>query len=465
MKRKLLALLLALSILLSAVSVSSVQTEAAGRWKKTSKGTRYVLSNGKYAKSRWVKIKGKSYYFDKTTYMVKGWNKINGKWYYMYDSGVRAEKRWILNNYVNKSGVWIKTKIRGKIYKVKTGDDPNDARRKAKAKYVGWVQRNGTWYYYNEYGEPYKGWAEYKGKWYLLKDDGSINQGWVQYKGVWYYMDVKGSITFGWLLDNGKWYYLGKDGKMNIGWEKIDNDWYYFDGDGVMQTGWITIDGKEYFFNEKGKWQKDAVKKIIYLTFDDGPASQTNNLLYVLRKHNVKATFFVSGTYSNYADLIKTAYNDGHSIGVSTYSKDYKKIYKSDTEFWAQIQKTQNLVIRETGHGTNLMRFPGGSANTQSLFNRGIMTKLTNQANQKGYLYFDWNVDSKDNSGTNNSNGVYQNMVNGISGRNETIILCHDTKKYTVDAVDNFISWGKSKGYLFMPLTENSPRAHFTVTN
>ena len=75
------------------------------------------------------------------------------------------------------------------------------------------------------------------------------------------------------------------------------------------------------------KKETSSGNKIIYLTFDDGPGYYTNKILKTLDKYNVKATFFVTHQFPSYASLIKTEYEKGHSIGVHTYTHNYKTIY------------------------------------------------------------------------------------------------------------------------------------------
>ena len=100
-----------------------------------------------------------------------------------------------------------------------------------------------------------------------------------------------------------------------------------------------------------------------------------------------------------------------------------------------------------------------------SSFNEGVMTRLTTQATQKGYTYYDWNVLSGDAGDTTDSSEIYTNLVKGVKSHNESVILCHDIKDYTIDAVEDFIPWALSNGYTFLPLSENSITAHHTVHN
>ena len=119
----------------------------------------------------------------------------------------------------------------------------------------------------------------------------------------------------------------------------------------------------------------------IYLTFDDGPSLDiTPKILDLLKKHNIKATFFVINRNSNTDYLIKRAYNEGHTIGLHTSSHNYSKIYANETAYFNDLANIENKVIKITGTSSKIIRFPGGSSNTVSRnYNKGIMTRLTKQ--------------------------------------------------------------------------------------
>ena len=203
--------------------------------------------------------------------------------------------------------------------------------------------------------------------------------------------------------------------------------------------------------------------KVIYLTFDDGPSAHTARLLSILDKYNVKATFFVVSY--GYENMIGEAFRAGHSIGVHSVKHDFYNIYASEAAFFADLQGMNDIIYRQTGVYTSLIRFPGGSSNTISRFNPGIMTRLAAAVTEAGYTYFDWNVSSGDAGQTTSADVVYQNVVNGIAGKNYAVVLQHDSKSYSVDAVERIIKWGLENGYTFLPLSESSPTCHHRVFN
>lgn len=206
-------------------------------------------------------------------------------------------------------------------------------------------------------------------------------------------------------------------------------------------------------------------EKTIYLTFDDGPGPYTGRLLDLLAEYDVKATFFVTCLNEKYLDMVGRAYSEGHSIGVHTASHNYRSIYSSEEAFFQDFNAVEDMIYQQTGSYTSLCRFPGGSSNTVSRFNPGIMTALSASLEEMGYKYFDWNVDSGDAGGTNTSSGVASNIINGCSGKKASIVLQHDIKDYSVDAVEQVVIWGLDNGYTFRALDLTSPGAHHALAN
>ena len=201
--------------------------------------------------------------------------------------------------------------------------------------------------------------------------------------------------------------------------------------------------------------------KVIYLTFDDGPSKYTEELLDILKKYNVKATFFVTSNGSD--DTIKRAYEEGHSIGLHTYSHNYSKVYQSVDAYFNDLNKISSRVEKITGEKSKLIRFPGGSSNTVSKFNPGIMTTLAKEVEVRGYKYFDWNVGSSDTS-TSDSSKIANNVIKSLK-KGSNIVLQHDTNYSSVKAVSEIIEYGLNNGYVFAPLDITSPSAHHTIAN
>ncbi len=206
-------------------------------------------------------------------------------------------------------------------------------------------------------------------------------------------------------------------------------------------------------------------QKTIYLTFDDGPGPYTGALLNVLAQYNVPATFFVTGLNPKYEDQIGRAYREGHAIGVHSMTHNYYEIYESEEAFFNDFNAVQDMIYRQTGEYTDLSRFPGGSSNTVSSFNSGIMSRLAYSLESMGYKYFDWNVTSGDAGETTDTDKVVENVIGGIAGRKYAVVLQHDIKDYSVNAVEDIILWGLANGYVFSALNSSSPGAHHGIAN
>ena len=205
--------------------------------------------------------------------------------------------------------------------------------------------------------------------------------------------------------------------------------------------------------------------KVIYLTFDDGPSSYTNTLLDILKKYNVKATFFVTGNGSD--SVIKREYDEGHTVALHTNSHDYSYVYRSRDNFFKDLYAVQSRVERITGKKSYIMRFPGGSSNAVSKSYDGgtkIMSYLTKEVLNRGFRYFDWNVSSGDAGGTTTSDGVYHNVVSTLKS-GSSVVLQHDTKKFSIDAVSRIIEYGLENGYTFSRITENTSMVTHRVNN
>ena len=204
----------------------------------------------------------------------------------------------------------------------------------------------------------------------------------------------------------------------------------------------------------------------IYLTFDDGPSNNTSKILDILKQEDIKATFFLVNFNSSYNPAVKRIYDEGHSIGIHSYTHNYKLIYSSVGAYFDDLNKMNDKIKTITGSDTKLLRFPGGSSNTISSFNKGIMTTLVKEVTNAGYHYFDWNVDSSDAWSARNSNDVYNNVINNLkNGTN--IVLMHDlsSNEKTVNVLEKIIKDAKEKGYTFANITMNTKEIHHGINN
>lgn len=204
----------------------------------------------------------------------------------------------------------------------------------------------------------------------------------------------------------------------------------------------------------------------IYLTFDDGPGKYTEEILNVLKKYDVKATFFVTNQFPKYQNLIKKEYEEGHTIGIHTYSHKWS-IYESVESYLEDFKQIDDIIYNEIGIHTNIFRFPGGSSNTVSRnYKEGIMTELAKVMSEKGYIYFDWTIDSGDtNKKKNSKQDIIKNIKSNLKGDGEYVILMHDIRKNTLAALPEIIEYAKAHGYEFAALQETSVTPHFKIRN
>lgn len=226
---------------------------------------------------------------------------------------------------------------------------------------------------------------------------------------------------------------------------------------------------KTYYVYKKNNYDTPTGKSI-YLTFDDGPSKYTSGLLDILKKYDVKATFFVTDqSFTHpYNDVIKRAYNEGHAIGLHSSTHSYSYIYSSIDNYFNDLYSIQNKVKNITGYTSYLVRLPGGSSNTVSKsYDNGthIMSSITNKLEINGFRYFDWNVTSGDAGETTVTNKIISNVTSSLGNNSTYVVLQHDTKKYSIDAVESIIKYGLSHGYTFRKLSMESPNVHHKVNN
>ena len=209
----------------------------------------------------------------------------------------------------------------------------------------------------------------------------------------------------------------------------------------------------------------DGSGKTVYLTFDDGPGSYTKSILDTLDKYGVKATFFVTNQYPAYQYLIAEEAKRGHTVAVHTYTHKYN-VYTSVDTYIDDFNKMNDVIEKQTGSKSKLFRFPGGSSNTISRkFSSGVVTRIASEMSNRGYVYFDWNVDSRDAENASSS-VIYNSVINGVSRcGGSCVVLMHDVKGNTANILDSILAELKRRNYNFAVLTESSPTAHHKIAN
>ncbi len=196
----------------------------------------------------------------------------------------------------------------------------------------------------------------------------------------------------------------------------------------------------------------------VYLTFDDGPSTYTGELLDVLKENNVKATFFV--VYNDDPEAqkyYKQIVEDGHSIGMHSYSHVYDQVYASKESFEEDVTQIHDYIKNETGVDTHLYRFPGGSSNQVSKVD---MQELMGYLNDKGYVYFDWNSLSGDAVDASLTPDELNDNILGYVHANagDSVILMHDLQNNhaTIEALPALIKTLKEEGYEICPIDDST---------
>ena len=205
---------------------------------------------------------------------------------------------------------------------------------------------------------------------------------------------------------------------------------------------------------------------VIYLTFDDGPNSGTTNvILDILKEEGVQATFFVTNKGPD--ELIKREYDEGHTVALHTASHDYAIVYASVDSYFNDLYSVQDRVKRITGEESKIIRFPGGSSNTISRrYCSGIMSTLSQEVQNRGFKYYDWNLSSGDAAGGSPApETIYNNVVSNLRRDRVNMVLMHDIKTYTRDALRDIIRYGKNNGYRFEKITMDTEMITQRVNN
>lgn len=194
-------------------------------------------------------------------------------------------------------------------------------------------------------------------------------------------------------------------------------------------------------------------EKIAYLTFDDGPNKiVTPKVLDILKKENVKATFFVIGkNVESNPEIVKRAYEEGHYIANHGYDHNNKELYKSEESFIKEIKKTDIQIGKAIGrkdYCSHIFRFPNGYMSKQNKEAKKKAVKLLNDMN---YTYIDWNSLNNDSIKKYNKTELLNNLKKYSKNKGTLVILMHDTKDVSdsSEALEDSIKYLKNQGYKF----------------
>ncbi|MBW3496496.1 peptidoglycan-N-acetylglucosamine deacetylase [Bacillus sp. FDAARGOS_1420] len=199
------------------------------------------------------------------------------------------------------------------------------------------------------------------------------------------------------------------------------------------------------------------IRKVVYLTFDDGPGKYTAELLDILKQNDAKATFFLIGAnVKHFSDLVKREKAEGHYIGMHSMTHDFKKLY-TNGEYVNEMKEDQGLIANIIGESPKLTRPPYGSM-------PGLNETLRNKVVENDLKVWDWTIDSLDWQYNKMPVGVasakiVQNVLAGATNPKE-IILMHDIHPQSIAAVPAIIKGLKEKGYEFEAYHEEE---HFSM--
>lgn len=208
--------------------------------------------------------------------------------------------------------------------------------------------------------------------------------------------------------------------------------------------------------------EKNDGGRKVYLTFDDGPSSNTGKILDILAEYDVKATFFVVGKpEERYQPLYKRIVEEGHTLAMHSYSHRYDEIYQSKESYVEDLTKLQEFLYETTGVWCRYCRFPGGSSNTVS---RVDMHELIAYLEEQDMSYFDWNISCGDASTAYiSSEAIVRNSTANLTSFSEAVILLHDAaeKNTTVQALPELIEKIQAmEDTKIVPITDDTEPIH-----
>lgn len=196
--------------------------------------------------------------------------------------------------------------------------------------------------------------------------------------------------------------------------------------------------------------------KVAYITIDDGPSKFTGQILDILDKNNVKATFFMINKNMNiYKDEVKRIQQDGHGAGFHSVSHDVEELYKTPQSTLEEFSICRDTFYQITGETSNLIRIPYGSKPYTPEESYNILV-------ENNFLVWDWNLDTEDWKAT--TDNILSNVL--LNGRNkdDLVLLMHE-KEQTVEALDGVIKVLKERGYQILPITEDIEAMNFWSKN
>lgn len=205
------------------------------------------------------------------------------------------------------------------------------------------------------------------------------------------------------------------------------------------------------------------VVKSVYLTFDDGPTKEvTEAILDALKEKNVKATFFVVGKEIPQREaVLKRIYEEGHAIGLHSYSHNFKKVYATTESFIEEMEETEAKIneVLGTQLDINIIRFPGGSAGRLS-------EPMLEQLHNKGYKIYDWNINLEDGVKPNLAPSQLVENAKKITRDSDQLIIlghCNSNNRTTAEAIAGIIDYYQKRGYTFKPIDQSTTEFYYRI--
>ncbi|CAM3955360.1 polysaccharide deacetylase family protein [Mesobacillus thioparans] len=202
--------------------------------------------------------------------------------------------------------------------------------------------------------------------------------------------------------------------------------------------------------------KKAASENVVYLTFDDGPNKYTPEILNVLKKKKVKATFFmIEGNIKRNPKIVKRMIKEGHYPGLHSVSHDAKKLYKGHPDNVAkEMDQTRKTLKKVAKVNSNLVRVPYGS--------KPYMKKpLRDHLVKKGFKMWDWNIDTLDwKYNKSNPAKITQNVKAGLKGKKGPVVILFHDSKGTAKQLPGIIDYLLENGY---KIEVYQPEKHFMM--
>ncbi|MCR5295313.1 MAG: polysaccharide deacetylase family protein [Lachnospiraceae bacterium] len=440
-------------------AVSELETNV---WSVDENGWLYTNEEGSHYSSEWQTVDGQNYYFLSDGHIAAGWVTIGDKVYRFDPSGRVYKNTWMTDD----SGSLYRLSPQGYAltgwYK-ESGDRIFYMAPDGKVQ-LGWQDIDGKRYYFGTDGVMLKGELHIGDYSYYLNEDGSMHTGWLTLKsGKRYYnadgtmavglytisdkvygFSSEGDMLFGLKTYNGKRYFFGSDGAAQTGWVKAEDGMHYFSAPGKDYIGWHYYENRWNFFTESGvldNSRKYEDSPAVAITFDDGPGAYTGQILDLLSKYHVKATFFMIGIeVAKYPEEVKREAEMGMEQG--NHSWDHKTLTSLKSgEIDDEVKNTNDAIAAITGSAPTVFRPPGGGRNA-----------LVDAVAKKFKMpLIVWNVDTLDWS-TRDAQNTYNVVMSEVSDGD--IILMHEIYKASYEAAAMIIPDLLERGYQIVTVSE-----------